>query len=242
MTRTSEAAQAAERTAPTDGAVRPASGRRAAETPAVDDRRRTGRRSARRAGEPAFGIVLTIGGLIGLAASFSLMVDEIKTLQNPSYMPLCNWSLLIECSKNLHSAAGSIFGFPNPILGLVGFTAVLATGVVVLCGARLPRWYWLAFQVGILGALGLVVFMLRFSIYVSGTLCPWCMSVWVAVIVLVLTATFRNLAAGVVVRSSAVMAVGRRLFEWTPLISLLCLLGLAVLAQLRLDVIGHLFR
>ena len=186
----------------------------------------------------ALAILLIVGGILGLVAAFALTLDKIAVLQNPAFEPGCNFSLLVQCGKNLSSPEGSAFGFPNPLLGLMGFPAPIAVGVGVLAGARFSRWFWLLFNAGMVGALGFVVWLIGVSIFQLGTLCPWCMLVWSMVIPMTLATTFYNLAAGNLPSGRPVRRVGAFLYGWTPLVSLLAYVTVAVLAQIRLDVLG----
>lgn len=186
----------------------------------------------------ALAIFLVVAGAAGWWAAFQLTLDKFAILENPNFIPSCNLSVLITCSTNLKSAQGSLFGFPNPLLGLAGFAAVIAVGVSLLAGARFARWYWVAFNVGIAGALAFVIFLIVTSIYFLGTLCPWCMLVWSATIPLFWVVTFRNLSAGV--WGDRVRRAGRGLLTWVIPITVVSYLVVAVLAQLQLDVIHRL--
>jgi uncharacterized membrane protein len=186
----------------------------------------------------ALAILLIVGGLLGLLAAFSLTLDKIALLQDPSFVPSCNISPLVTCGKNLGSAQGSAFGFPNPLLGLMGFPAPIAVGAGLLAGARFSRWFWLLFNAGMLGALGFVVWLISVSIFHLGTLCPWCMLVWSVVIPMTLAVTFFNIGAGNLPLPRPARRVGAFLYGWTPLISLLAYVAVAVLAQVRLDVLS----
>ena len=73
---------------------------------------------------------------------------------------------------------------------------MIAVGVGLLAGARFARWFWIAFNLGIAGALAFVIWLIGQSIFVLGTLCPWCMLVWIVTIPLFWVVTFRNLARG----------------------------------------------
>jgi len=182
-------------------------------------------------------IVLVITGLIGLWASFALTVDKIRVLQDPAADLDCNFSLIVQCGANLQSWQGSVFGFPNPLMGLMAFVAPVAVGVAVLAGARFDRWFWIAFNVGVAGALGFCIWLMSQSIFVLGTLCPWCMLTWATTILMFWTLTLRNLAAGVF---GGGRRLGAALLPWVPLITLGSYLVIAIVAQLRLDVIGFL--
>ena len=184
------------------------------------------------------GIFLIVAGAAGWWAAFQLTIDKFATLANPHVALNCNFSVLVQCGKNLNSPEGSAFGFPNPILGLGGFAAVIAVGVGLLAGAAFARWYWIAFNLGIAGALAFVIWLISESIFDLGTLCPWCMLVWFVTIPLFWVVTLRNLAEGVY--GSAPKRMGSALLSWVILISVGCYLVVAVLAQLVLDVIHRL--
>ena len=181
--------------------------------------------------------VFVVTGLLGLLAAFSLTIDKILVLQDPNADLDCNFSLIVQCSANLESWQGSVLGFPNPILGLMGFVAPVAVGVALLAGARFDRWLWIAFNVGVAGALAFCIWLMSQSIFVLGTLCPWCMLTWAATILLFWTLTLRNLSAGVY--GTGPVRVGTALLGWVPLITILSYLVIAIVAQLRLDVISY---
>lgn len=126
----------------------------------------------------AFGRILTVGSAIALLASFTLMRDEIELLRNPEYDPACNFSILMNCGSVMMSEQGAVFGFPNPLLGIVGFALLLAIGVAAAAGTRFPRWYWVGTLAGLTFAFGMVNWFAYQAIFVMGVLCPWCMVVW----------------------------------------------------------------
>jgi uncharacterized membrane protein len=185
-----------------------------------------------------FGIFLIVAGAAGWWAAFQLTIDKFLTLAHPGTDLNCNLSVLVQCGKNLDSWQGSAFGFPNPILGLGGFAAVIAVGVSLLAGATFARWYWIAFNIGIAGALAFVIWLIGQSIFALGTLCPWCMLVWLVTIPLFWVVTFRNLAQGVYGAGAA--PIGRALMTWVIPISIICYAIVALTAQLVLDVIHRL--
>ena len=183
-------------------------------------------------------IFLIVAGSAGWWAAFNLTLDKIAVLTNKDAVLNCNLSVLVQCGKNLASAQGSAFGFPNPLIGLGGFAAVIAVGVGLLAGAKFARWYWIAFNLGIAGALAFVIWLIGTSIFVLGTLCPWCMLVWSATIPLFWVVTFRNLRDGVYGRGAT--RFGSALMPWVIPITIGSYLVVAILAQLVLDVIHRL--
>ena len=183
------------------------------------------------------GLFLIVTGGLGWWAAFALTLDKFAVLENPQADLDCNFSILVQCGTNLASAQGSAFGFPNPLIGLGGFAAVIAVGVSLLAGARFARWFWIAFNVGIAGALAFVIWLVAQSIFVLTVLCPWCMLVWTVTIPLFWVVTGRNLAAGVY--GARFVGLGRFIQSWVVPIVLVCYAVVALLAQVQLDVIGH---
>lgn len=187
---------------------------------------------------PILAIFLIVAGALGWWAAFSLTLDKFLVLTDPQADLDCNFSVIVQCGANLSSWQGSVFGFPNPLLGLGGFVAPIAVGVSLLAGARFARWYWALFNVGIAGALAFVIWLISQSIYVLGVLCPWCMLVWSVVIPMFWVVTARNLAEGVY--GERLRRLGRGIQSWVIPITIVCYALVAFLAQLRIDWISTL--
>ncbi len=185
-------------------------------------------------------VFLIVTGGLGWWAAFALTLDKFAVLADPDAVLDCNFSLLVQCGANLSSWQGSAFGFPNPLIGLGGFVAPIAVGVALLAGARFANWFWIAFNVGLAGALAFVAWLIGQSIYILGTLCPWCMLVWAVTIPLFFVVTLRNAREGVF--GARLTGAGRALTPWVVPITVMCYLTVALLAQLRLDVIGFVVR
>ena len=186
------------------------------------------------------GLFFVVAGLIGFAAAFALTLDKFEILKNPKAALNCNFSLLVQCGANLNSPQGAVFGFPNPLLGIAGFTAVTVVGAAILSGSVFGRWFWITLNAGILGALIFVIWLISQSIFVLGTLCPWCMVVWAVTIPLFLTVTLANIRSGVLPFPERFRGAVGGALSWTPFISLICFVVIAVIAQLRLDVLQYL--
>jgi uncharacterized membrane protein len=186
----------------------------------------------------ALAIVLIVTGAIGWYASFSLTLDKIAVLKNPQADLDCNFSVIVQCGKNLESWQGAILGFPNPILGLGGFVAPIAVGVALLAGATFARWFWIVFNLGVLGAFLFTIWLPYESIFEIGTLCPWCLLVWSIMIPMFWTLTLYNARAGRF--GSRLQKVGALLYGWVPLITVAGYIIILVAAQVRLDVLSYL--
>jgi uncharacterized membrane protein len=185
-------------------------------------------------------LLLIVGGAVGWYSAFELTLAKIEVLTNPTAQLGCNFSLIVQCGTNLASWQGSVLGFPNPLLGLGGFVAPIAVGVGILAGARFARWFWILFALGMTTALVFVAWLIGQSIFVLGTLCPWCMVVWSVTIPMFWAVALFCLSQGIIplparARSFAVSAYG-----WVPFLSVASYLAIAVIAQVRLDVISYL--
>lgn len=183
-------------------------------------------------------IVLIVAGAIGWYSAFALTLDKLAVLADKQADLDCNFSLIVQCGVNLSSWQGSLLGFPNPILGLGGFVAPIAVGVALLAGATFARWFWITFNLGVAGALAFCIWLMYQSIFSLGTLCPWCMLVWAVTIPLFWTLTLSNARAGVF--GVRLGAIGERLYAWVPAITIASYIIVAVVAQLRLDVLSYL--
>ncbi|WP_432940493.1 vitamin K epoxide reductase family protein [Kribbella sp. CA-253562] len=126
--------------------------------------------------------LLAAGGAIGFLAAFVLTVERFHLLTDPNYTPSCSINSVLSCGSVMVTPQAAIFGFPNPLLGIGGFAIVTTLGVVLLAGARLPRWIWLGLQAGVTAAAVLIHWLIYQSIYTIGALCPYCMVVWAVTI------------------------------------------------------------
>lgn len=122
--------------------------------------------------------ILVVGGIVGLLSSFILSMDKIRLLENPSYQLSCNINPILSCGSVIGTKQASAFGFPNPFIGLAGFSVIITIGMALFAGANFKRWFWRGLQIGTL--FGVVFFhWLTFqSLYVIGALCVYCMAVW----------------------------------------------------------------
>lgn len=133
-----------------------------------------------------FGVILILTGLVGIFTSLSLTIDKIHVLKDPSYVPNCNINPIFSCKSVMESSQASVFGgVPNTIFGLIGFTAVLTVGVVVLAGAQMHRRFWQAWGLGMIGGAGFMVYLIFQSVYRLGTLCLYCMATWAILLPLI---------------------------------------------------------
>ena len=141
----------------------------------------------------ASAVWVLIAGVVGLAAAATLMVEKLRILENPDYVPSCSINPVLSCGSVMVTPQAEAFGFPNPLIGIVSFTVVVVTGALAIGNVALPRWYWAGLATGTLLGTAFVHWLIFQSLYRIDALCPYCMVVWVVTIPIVWYTTLRNL-------------------------------------------------
>ena len=139
--------------------------------------------------------ILVVGGIIGIFASIELIIQKIAVLSNPDFVANCDINPVLSCGSVINTEQASLFGFPNPVLGVIGFTIVIMFGALLFAGIELPRSMWLGLNLGALAGMVFVIWLVSQSLYVIGALCPWCMVVWAVTIPMFWQVTTDNLAS-----------------------------------------------
>lgn len=137
--------------------------------------------------------VLLVGGVIGMIASFALTYDKIHVLQNPNYNPSCNINPILSCGSVMQTEQATLLGVPNTIFGLVAFSMLATFAVLLLNGARPPRWIWLAAQVASTAGVAFMHYLFFESVFRIHAICPWCFVVWMITIPIFWGITIHNI-------------------------------------------------
>ncbi len=140
-----------------------------------------------------FPFLLVIGGFIGLLSAYIITVEKIELIKNPNFRPSCEINPLLSCGSIMDTPQAEIFGFPNPLLGLVGFAVVITVGMALIAGAKFKRWFWLGLQAGTIFGVVFVHWLFYQSLYNIGALCLYCMIVWTVTIPIFWYTTLYNL-------------------------------------------------
>lgn len=147
----------------------------------------------------ALSIWLLIASAVGLYAAVSLVLDKISYYEQvasgkpPSLG--CDLNPIVGCGPVINTWQASIFGsVPNPVIGAVAWPALGALAVVLLVNRRLPGWFWIGLQVGVLGGIVMVSWLQYQTIFNINALCPWCMVTWLVMIPTFWAVTTRNLS------------------------------------------------
>lgn len=137
-------------------------------------------------------ITMLVFGFTGLAASFTLAVEEFHLLKNPDATLSCSINLVLNCSTVMKTWQASVFGFPNMFIGLIGYPMVIMIALLGLSRVTFPRWFAIGMEIGYsLGAL-LAYWLFFNSLYAIQVLCPWCLVVTFSTTLIWATATRYN--------------------------------------------------
>jgi len=176
--------------------------------------------------------ILIVAGIIGYIGTSMLLYDKLQLLNNPHYIPSCNLNPVLSCGSVITSKQGERFSLPTDFIGFGAFTVLAVTGVVLLAGAKLKRWYWLGLEIGsIFGVISVMGLFIE-SVYFIHALCPVCMTIWVITITTFWYVTLYNIDQGHIRlpkgKSQSVYAWIRRhhldlLLTWFLIIALLIL-------------------
>ncbi|OGL35710.1 hypothetical protein A3F65_03490 [Candidatus Saccharibacteria bacterium RIFCSPHIGHO2_12_FULL_47_16b] len=121
---------------------------------------------------------------VGIVASFWQLLEKLALLENKDVALSCNLNDVFSCSSVLNASQSSVFGFPNPIIGLVMFTFFLSVAIFGLSGAKIVKRLALTIQ-------GLALFMLGFTLwlfyentYSTKAICLFCLFNGTAVVII----------------------------------------------------------
>lgn len=181
-------------------------------------------------GSRAFALLLVITGALGVLASWVITLDKFELLKDPNFVPGCSLNPIVSCGNIMKSEQAEVFGFPNPMLGLVCYGAIIAIGLALLSGARYRRWYWLGMEAGCLFGVGFVTWLQYQSLYVIGSLCLWCCLAWVATIVMFWYVTVQNIRHGFIPVRGA-LKNGLLEFHWVVPVLWIGVIGMLILTK-----------
>ncbi len=166
------------------------------------------------------GLLLLIGGAIGLLSAAMLIIEKVNFLQDKAdgkpTSSICDINPIVGCGNVINTDQASVFGFPNPLIGVASFAIVVTLGVLLVARVRLPSFVWLGLQAGTIFGIGFVTWLQYQSIYEINALCPFCMAVWSITIPIFIWTTARNLTV-----FAPDNAVSRFVGDWTLLINIL---------------------
>ncbi|MCC9204506.1 vitamin K epoxide reductase family protein [Arthrobacter sp. zg-Y769] len=162
---------------------------------------------------------MLVTAVVGWVASGILVIERLRVYADAGYITSCDISPWVSCGTVFQTWQAAIFGFPNPLIGIVAFAVVITTAMGLLAGARFARWYWIGLQIGVTLGMVFVVWLWSQALFDIYVLCIYCIVVWAAMIPLFVFTTIRNLAAGTIPAPAGLI---RFLTDWAwPIVVLL---------------------
>lgn len=135
-----------------------------------------------------YGIVLTIFGLIGLAATSMIFIEKARIAVDENYKAICTINETFSCNDVMASWQSATFGFPNTHIGFVGFAITIIIGLLYIFSKKpLPKFVLIGNLVGFSLAMMFVFWLAHAAIFDIRALCIYCMIIWFAIINLLIT-------------------------------------------------------
>lgn len=127
-------------------------------------------------------VIFIMLGSLGFIASFALTYDKIQVITDPSYVPDCNINPVLSCGSVMKTEQANLLGVPNTIFGLIGYTAMITIGVVMLTGSKINRKLWLAVQAAATMGVVFMHYLFFQGVFRINAICPWCFLTWMVTI------------------------------------------------------------
>lgn len=140
--------------------------------------------------------IYIIVGIIGTLVAFTLTYDKIQILKNPNYVPSCNINPILSCGDVMGTKQSDLFGIPNPIFGVAGFSMLLAFGLALAAGASFRKWLWQVINLGALAGFCFFVYLFFQGVFRIHAICPFCFVIWMVTPPVLWYTTLYNLKEG----------------------------------------------
>lgn len=186
------------------------------------------------------GFWLVGAGLIALISSAILVYERLQIYIDAGHSTVCDINALLSCGTVMRTPQAEAFGFPNPFIGLVGFSIVVTIGAAMMAGAQFKKWFWVCMNVGLAAATAFIMWLWYQTTFQINALCLFCMIVWVMTITLFVKTTVRNVSAGVIPAAQS-MRESARGWSWFA-ISLWLILIFGIIVIRFFEVIVNMMR
>ena len=112
------------------------------------------------------------------------MYERLQIYIDAGHSTVCDINALLSCGTVMRTPQAEAFGFPNPFIGLVGFSIVVTIGAAIMAGARFKKWFWVCMNIGLAAATAFIMWLWYQTTFQINALCLFCMIVWVMTITL----------------------------------------------------------
>ena len=186
------------------------------------------------------GFWLVGAGLIALISSAILVYERLQIYIDAGHSTVCDINALLSCGTVMRTPQAEAFGFPNPFIGLVGFSIVVTIGAAMMAGAQFKKWFWVCMDIGLAAATAFIMWLWYQTTFQINALCLFCMIVWIMTITLFVKTTVRNVSAGVIPAAQS-MRESARGWSWFA-ISLWLILIFGIIVIRFFEVIVNMMR
>ena len=186
------------------------------------------------------GFWLVGAGLIALISSAILVYERLQIYIDAGHSTVCDINALLSCGTVMRTPQAEAFGFPNPFIGLVGFSIVVTIGAAMMAGAQFKKWFWVCMNIGLAAATAFIMWLWYQTTFQINALCLFCMIVWIMTITLFVKTTVHNVSAGVIPAAQS-MRESARGWSWFA-ISLWLILIFGIIVIRFFEVIVNMMR
>ena len=123
------------------------------------------------------GFWLVGAGLIALISSAILVYERLQIYIDAGHSTVCDINALLSCGTVMRTPQAEAFGFPNPFIGLVGFSIVVTIGAAMMAGAQFKKWFWVCMNIGLAAATAFIMWLWYQTTFQINALCLFCMIV-----------------------------------------------------------------
>ncbi len=113
--------------------------------------------------------------LLGLWASLGLIVDQVNLLSNEKLFIECNINPIISCVKVMETEYANLFGIPNPVWGLIGYSAVATFSIFLMAIRKLPKFIMISGLIFAFSAYLFSYILIAIGMFLINALCPLCL-------------------------------------------------------------------
>lgn len=180
------------------------------------------------------GWFLFLGGLFSWLAAFTL-AREGYLLAAEGRTPSCNINPFFSCGNVMQSwQARVFFEAPNQLFGVAGYVIPIVVGIALLQGAKLQRWFWRLFSLGMFAAWAFLMWLFYQAVFVIGFLCLYCMVVWV--VHTIVWWVFIAWAAKQGLLGDRLRSFGQRVlpYTWLPIVLTFAVIAISIRVQFPL--------
>ena len=142
--------------------------------------------------------IMLVTGVLGFGASAMLVWERLQLYLDAGHTSSCDLNALLNCGTVMRTAQAQLFGFPNPLIGIVAYAVIITTAAGLLARARFAPWYWWGLQTGITLGFVFICWLWYQTTFRIDALCLYCMIVWIMQTTLFVHVTFRNMRAGLI--------------------------------------------